>query len=371
MFALSAFAQTATTGTIAGAVTDKTGGALAGADVELSDKATNIVTRVTANENGQYVFTSVLPGYYTVSGAKEGFRKTSVTGVKVEVTKSYIINVALEVGEPQQSVEVTAAAGAELQTGDSAVGNVFSGRLLPLMPTFTRQANELIRYQPLVTPDGAVAGARQDQSAFLLDGIDVSDNSAGGLNTSMRLPIEAVDEFRVGVANSNASFGRGSGGQISVVSRRGGADFHGAGYWYHQNDALNAASWTNKRALGQDISDQALRHKIQEPELKDNRFGFNFGGPYPWWENTFFFLSYEGRRFPHSSEFTRLVPTDTLKQGVLRFRDAAGNIVSYNRRRERLPRRRRWGASVTVCAGAIKAFFAFLGTASGRFHRHG
>ena len=94
-------------------------------------------------------------------------------------------------------------------------------------------------------------------------------------------------------------------------------------YWYHQNDALNVASWTHKRTLGQDISYPAMRRRIQEPELKDNRFGFNFGGPYPWWENTFFFLNYEGRRFPHSSEFTRLVPTDTLKQGILRFRDGA------------------------------------------------
>src|SRR5262245_59709067 len=115
MFALSAFAQTATTGTIVGTVTDKTGVALAGAEVELSDKGTNIVTGVTANEKGQYVFTSVLPGYYTVTGAKEGFRKTTVAGVKVEVTKSYIINVALEVGEPQQSVEVPAEAGAALE----------------------------------------------------------------------------------------------------------------------------------------------------------------------------------------------------------------------------------------------------------------
>jgi len=94
-------------------------------------------------------------------------------------------------------------------------------------------------------------------------------------------------------------------------------------YWYHQNDALNVASWTHKRTLGQDISYPAMRRRIQEPELKDNRFGFNFGGPYPWWENTFFFLNYEGRRFPHSSEFTRLVPTDTLKQSILRFRDDA------------------------------------------------
>jgi hypothetical protein len=328
--ALSVFAQTPATGTVAGTVTDKTGVALAGAEIELSEKATNQVTTATADENGRYIFPSVLPGDYVISGAKQGFRKTSVANLKVEVTKSYAINFTLETGDAQQAVEVRASAGAELQAGDSTVGNVLTGRGLQTAPALTRQVNELVRYQPLVTPEGAMAGARQDQNTFTLDGIDVTDNSFGGLNTFMRLPLENVDEFRVSATNSNALFGRGSGGQISVISRRGGGERHAAAYWFHQNDNLNAASWTNKHTLGQDISDPTLRHQIQEPELKDNRFGFSYGGPYPWWENTFFFLNFEGRRFPRSSNFTRLVPTDTLKQGVLRFRDAAGNIVSYD-----------------------------------------
>jgi carboxypeptidase family protein len=328
-FALSVFAQTAT-GTIVGTVTDKTGAAVAGAEIELSDDATNNVIKVVADEDGRYVFLSVLPSYYTITAAKQGFNKTIVAGLKVDVTKSCTVNVTLETGDAQQTVQVKARTETELQAGDSLVGNVFSGQLLPRAPALTRQANELIRYQPLVTPDGAIAGARQDQSTFLLDGIDVTDNAGGGIDAFRLLPVESVDEFRVGVANSDASFGRGSGGQISVVSRRGGSAFHGGAYWYHQNDALNAASWTNKRTLGQDISDPTMRHRIQEPELKDNRFGGSFGGPYPWWENTFFFLNYEGRRFPRATEFNRLVATDTLKQGVLRFRDAAGDIVSYN-----------------------------------------
>jgi hypothetical protein len=330
LLALSVFAQTATTGTIVGTVTDKNGSALSGAEVELSNKATNQVTKVSANESGQYVFPSVLPGDYNLTVTKQGFRKTSMAEVKVEVTKSYTINVSLEVGELQQTVEVTATVQGELQTTDSTVGNVISGQILPLMPALTRQANELIRYQPLATPDGAVAGSRQDQSTFLLDGIDVTNNSVGGLTTYMQLPIDGVDEFRVGVANPNASFGRGAGGQVAVIGRRGSADYHGAAYWYHQNDNLNAATWTNKRTLGQNISDPERRHKIQEPELKDNRFGFRFGGPSPGLKNLFFFLNYEGRRFPRVSEFERLVPTQTLRQGILRFRDGAGNVVSYN-----------------------------------------
>ena len=126
---------------------------------------------------------------------------------------------------------------------------------MPLMPALTSKANELIRYQPLTTPDGAVAGARQDQSTFLLDGIDVTNNSVGGLNTYMVLPIDGIEEFRVGVANPNASFGRGAGGQVSVISRRGNSQYHGAAYWYHQNDNLNAARWDNKRTLGQTMTD--------------------------------------------------------------------------------------------------------------------
>ncbi len=330
IFTLSVFAQTAATGTIAGAVTDKSGAAIAGAEVELLDKTINQVKKVTADENGRYIFPPVLPGYYTLTAAKEGFRKTVVAGLKIEAPKSYAINLALETGEADKAVEVEATAQSELRTGDGAVGNTLAGRFLQLAPTFTRQANELIRYQPLVTPDGAMAGARQDQSSFFLDGVEVTDNSAGGLNTFMRLPIESVQEFHVGVVDSNASFGRGAGGQVSVISRRGGANLHGAAYWYHQNDALNAATWTNKRTLGQNVSDPIRRNRIQEPEMKDNRFGFNLGGPYPWYENLYFFLNYEGRRFPRVTEFDRLVPTDTLKQGILRFRDAAGNVVEYN-----------------------------------------
>ncbi|MCI0388593.1 MAG: carboxypeptidase-like regulatory domain-containing protein [Acidobacteria bacterium] len=330
LFALQVSAQTATTGAIVGAVSDKNGAALSGAEVELVNTATAQVSKVATNQEGQYVFPALLPGEYNVRITKQGFRKTNIAAFKVEVAKSYTVNVSLEVGEVQQTVEVTATVGAELQTTDSTVGNVISGKILPLMPALTRQANELIRLQPATTPNGDVAGARLDQSTFTLDGIDVTNNSVGGIGTYMQLPIDGVDEFRVVVANPNASFGRGAGGQVSVIGRRGNNDFHGAAYWYHQNDNLNAATWTNKRTLGQNITDPALRHKVQEPELKDNRFGFRFGGPiYPLQDKLFFFLNYEGRRFPRISEFERLVPTDTLRQGILRFRDNS-KVVSYN-----------------------------------------
>ncbi len=327
---LSSLAQTSTSGAIIGTVTDATGAVVANADIELTSVGANQSTRQVTNDAGQYIFPSILPGNYTLAVIARGFRKANITDIKVDVAKSYTFNLTLEVGDVQQVVEVTAGVAAELQSSDSTVGNVIPGKVMPLLPALTRQANELIRYQPATTPDGAVAGARQDQSTFLLDGIDVTNNSVGGINTFMQLPIDGVEEFRAGVSNPTASFGRGAGGQVSVISRRGGNQFHGATYWYHQNDALNAATWTNKRTVGQTITDPKLRHKTQEPELKDNRFGFRVGGPIlPWKDKAFFFLNYEGRRFPRNTEFTRLVPTDTLKQGILRFRDASGTVVSY------------------------------------------
>jgi hypothetical protein len=326
-----ALSQTATTGLISGAVTDPTGAVIPGAEVELLNAQTNQSQKQITNETGQYVFSSVSPGVYKISVKMQGFRQAVIPAVKVEVTKTYSINVTLEVGQPVETVEITAGVAVELQKTDSTVGNVVTGRTLPYFPTVTRQANELLTLQPLATPNGEVAGARSDQSTFSLDGIDVTNQSVGGLGTYAQLPVDGVEEFRVGVANPNAAFGRGAGGQVSIISRRGSNDFHGAAYWYHQNDNLNAASWTNKRTLGLTVTDPKARAKLQEPEFKDNRFGFRVGGPIlPWKERLFFFLNYEGRRFPRTTSILRIVPTDTLRQGVLRFRDGSGNITSYS-----------------------------------------
>lgn len=331
LISLSSLAQTATTGAIIGTITDASGAVIANAEVELTSVGSTQSTKQVTNDAGQYIFPSVLPGNYTLAVIAKGFRKANITDIKVDVAKSYTFNLTLEIGNVQQVVEITAGAVAELQSSDSTVGNVIPGKVMPLLPALTRQANELIRYQPASTPGGEVAGSRGDQSTFLLDGIDVTNNSVGGINTFMQLPIDGVEEFRAGVANPNATFGRGAGGQVSVVSRRGNNQFHGAAYWYHQNDALNAATWTNKRSVAQTVTDPVRRHKLQEPELKDNRFGFRVGGPIlPWKDKAFFFLNYEGRRFPRNTEFNRLVPTDTLKQGILRFRDASGAVVSYS-----------------------------------------
>ncbi len=321
-----ALSQTAATAVISGLVTDPQGAVIPGAEVELLNLGTNQRQVRMTNADGQYTFPRVSPGEYKITVTMQGFRQAVLPSVKIEVAKSYSFDFTLEVGEMVETVEVTAGAVVELQKTDATVGNVISSEPLLRLPTLTRQANELLTLQPGVMPTtgfltgGAVTGARSDQSTFSLDGIDISDNVVGGgaaLNTVIPVPVDSVEEFRVGVTNPNATFGRSAGAQVAFVSRRGSNEFHGAAYWYHQNDNLNANSWTNNR------------NRIPKPELKDNRFGFRFGGPF-WRNKTFFHVNYEGRRFPSSVNVTRIVPSETLRRGILRFRDNAGNIVSYD-----------------------------------------
>jgi len=324
-------AQTAATGTVLGTVTDPSGAVVGSAQIELTNTATGLKSNATASAQGRYAFPAVTPGTYTVTARATGFRVTTVTGVNVEVNTSSTVNLKLEIGELTSTIEVTASqAQLELQTTDSTVGDVIGAQSLLRLPTRLRQAQELLLLQPGTTPQtgsdtgASIAGALNDQTTFTLDGIDITDNSTNstidtdhGARPVLMVSVEATDEFRVAIANANSAFTRGSGGQVALVQRSGTNQFHGSAFWYTQNSALNANSWDNNR-LG-----------IVKPHVEDNRYGGRVGGPIIR-DKTFFFFEYEARRYPETFLQNVIVPTDTLKQGILRFKDATGNVVSYN-----------------------------------------
>src|SRR5262245_58159075 len=313
-----ASAQTATTTTVSGSVIDTNGAAVSGATVKLTDIATNNERADKTDAQGRYNFYAVSPGTFKVTVTAQGFKTSVVGDIRAEVSKVANVNVTMEVGDVAAVVQVTAGVEAQLQTADSSVGSVFDETRLKRLPNFNRQANSLFALQPATTQGGQFAGARADQSTITLDGVDVSDNVIGAtFRTVVPVPIDAVEEFRGTSANANATFGRSAGGQIVLVTKSGGNQWHGSAYYYHQDRALTANTWTNNR-LG-----------IQRPFLLDNRFGGAVSGPI-FKERTFFFLNYEGRRNPNSATVTRIVPTDTLKSGVMRFRDASGAIQTLD-----------------------------------------
>ena len=324
-------AQTAAAGAVLGTVTDPSGAVVVGARVDLENAATGVKASAVTGTQGQFSFPSVNPGGYTVSVSAQGFRTSIVAGVDVQVNTTATANVKLTLGEATATVSVTASeAQLELQTTDSTLGDVIGTQPLLHLPTRLRQAQELLLLQPGTTPQtgsdngGSIAGALNDQTTFTLDGIDITDNSTNstinsdqGARPVLMFSVEATDEFRVAVANANSGFNRGSGGQVSLVQRSGTNQLHGSLFWYTQNSVLNANSWDNNR------------QSVAKPQVEDNRFGGRVGGPIIK-DKTFFFVEYEARRYPETFPLTATVPTASLRQGILQFRDAAGNVVAYN-----------------------------------------
>jgi hypothetical protein len=325
-------AQTATTGALTGTVKDPSGSVIAGAQVQLSELATNQVRTQITNQLGGYTFAALPPGVYKITATAAGFSTSVVSSAAVQVAKSFTVDFTLQVGSVTETVKVVANL-LELQTADATVGNVLGSDSLLGLPSLRRDASEFLLLQPATIPyagfgerGGGAGGARQDQNSLTLDGIDVTDSIFGGgapqggqsgFRTVIPVPVESVEEFRVGVSNPNASFGRSAGGQMSLVGRRGSNSFHGAVWEFLQNDNLNANSWTDNRA------------GVPRAEQKDNRYGGRLGGPI-WRDRTFFFGMFEGRKFQRAFDTTSVVPTDSLRQGILRFQDAAGNVNSYN-----------------------------------------
>lgn len=331
LFVGAAWSQTANTGAVLGTVTDPGGAVVPEARVVLTNVGTNESKEAVTNSSGQYTFPGVTPGNYKLAVTKAGFATSLVSNLTVSVTKSYTVDVVLEIRSGAETVEVSAAAQAELQTTDAALGNVVGGAMMTHLPTLGRDASELLTLQPGSTPydssqvgfgnsGGTIAGARSDQNSVIMDGIDITDNViSGGPTEKPIIPIgvESIDEFRAEITNENVTFLRSSGGQVNVISKSGTNTFHGSAYWFHQNSALNANSWDNNR------------NKIPKAPTHDNRAGFWFGGPI-FRDKTFFFANYELRRFPQSLQNTRIMPSPLLRQGILQFKDADGNIVQYN-----------------------------------------
>jgi hypothetical protein len=324
-------AQTATSGSVLGAVADPQGGRLAGATVQLVNTATNTQDTVKTNNVGLYTFPSVAPGLYDITATAAGFRVSTVTGVKVEVNASATVNFSLLVGTATQAVDVVSSSGqVALQTTDSTIGDVIGTQELAELPTRLRQAGELTFLQPGTTPTnggdsgGSVGGAVNDQTTFTYDGIDITDNETNstvdsdhGARPVLIVSVEAVDEFRVGVANSNSTFNKGSGGQVTLIGKSGANRYNASLFSYLQNSAFNANTWDNNH-LG-----------LKKPHVEDNRFGGYIGGPIIK-DKLFFFTEYEARRYPETFQVTAVVPTPTLASGILQFKDGAGNINAYN-----------------------------------------
>jgi hypothetical protein len=329
-------AQTATSAAVIGTVKDASGAVVVGGEVDLVNTETGATRVQQTTDQGQYTISDVAPGTYAITVKKQGFETAAVASQQFNANQSYTVNVSLQVGASVQTVQVNANdAAIQLQTTDSQIGNTLESQQFVDLPTLTRDAIELLYLQPGAAPNantvtdtfsstgGGVAGALPEESFQTLDGIDVTNNQTGGPANKYLLdlpvPVETVSEFRVSVSTPNATFGRASGGQVSIISNSGTNTFHGAAYGFVQNTDFNANTWDNKHS------------GIARSTDRDNRDGFTFGGPLQK-DKTFFFGNYEVRRFFQSVPDTIVIPSDALRQGLITINGTQYNVKNFDPR---------------------------------------
>ena len=244
-------AQSTSAGSVAGLVTDTSGGSVIGATITITDKTTNTPRTTTSNENGRYNFANIAPGVYQINANKTGFRVAKVNEIQVTVGNVLTVDFKLEIGSIAETVEVTTT-GVELQTSNSTLGTTLSGDTLLMLPNIGHDISHLLVAQPGVSPDGYSAGANYDQNMYQLDGGNNSNdmdgsmsiytptngsatpNITGGVPSGVvPTPAESIEEFRVSTANQTADFNGANGAQVQLVTKRGTNQWHGAVYEYY------------------------------------------------------------------------------------------------------------------------------------------
>src|SRR5258706_12852083 len=173
-------AQTASSGSITGQVSDPQGASVPGADVTLTDIGTKSKQSVTTNDSGRYNFPVVNSGLYDIVVSKSGFKVAKMAEQKVSIGLVLTVNVTLEVGSLAETVVVTSSPlGSELQTANATIGNTINLKQLELLPNLGRDATSLLSLQPGVTPRGDIAGSYMDQHTLTIDGGNNTDGMAG------------------------------------------------------------------------------------------------------------------------------------------------------------------------------------------------
>ena len=311
-------AQSGTT-SVSGTIFDQQQKVISGSTVILSNTEKGFSRTAITNTNGTFSFPAIQPGVYRLEVEINGFKKFIRTEVRALVDTPTEISAVLEVGDINETVNVRSdTAEALLNTQDATIGNSFNSSQVIQLPTEARDVINLLTLQPGVTRFGYVVGGRSDQANITLDGVDVNDAVTNNIFTPvLRLNAEAIEEFRVTTTNPNASQGRSSGAQISLVTKGGTNNLRGAIFLTGRRTGWTANDFFNNRA------------GVERPKFDRNVFGGAIGGPI-WKNRAFFFYSFEGERTTRGETNVRVVPLANLGQGIVRFQTTNEQIASLN-----------------------------------------
>ena len=325
-------------GGISGVVTDESGAVISGATVIATNDQTGVQTTLKTDSKGFYNFPTLQIGTYTVEVQHPGFKTTKQTSLVIDANSALRADFTLQVGQIVEQVNITADA-VHIETESTQMGEVISGKTITAVPLNGRAYTDLLALQPGVSPytatdtgtpgisdrspDGglnsgnqSVNGQRESANGFMVNGSNVEEGKNNGAGIIPNL--DSIAEFRIITNNFDAEYGNYSGGQVNVVTKSGSNGWHGSGFEFLRNTALDATTYFANVV----------------PVFRQNQFGGTFGGPIKK-DKTFFFVDYQGTRQTQASTVNAQMPAAANFSGTFdptspfsNSNDANGNPVA-------------------------------------------
>jgi hypothetical protein len=307
-----ALAAASITGSISGVVTDTSGAVVSGASVVATDTLTGVKTTARTDSKGFYSLPTLAIGTYDLEITQAGFKTYRKTGLVIDANAALRADASLDVGAISEKVEVSTDS-VHVETQSTQMGEVITGKSMEAVPLNGRSYTDLLALQPGVSPYSAgdtgtagisdrspsgglnsgnqsVNGQRETANGFMVNGSNVEEGKNNGAGIIPNL--DSISEFRIITNNFDAEYGNYSGGQINVVTKSGTNQFHGSGFEFLRNTALDATQYFTTSV----------------PVFRQNQFGGTFGGPIRK-DKTFFFLDYQATRQTQASPATTQLPS--------------------------------------------------------------
>ncbi|HYZ85268.1 MAG TPA: TonB-dependent receptor, partial [Bryobacteraceae bacterium] len=322
---------------VSGLVSDSSGAVMPGVAITIFNQNTGTRRVLQTNAEGLYAAGGLQPGMYRITARRDGFQTVSKIDIKLDVAQTARVDFTLLVSATGESVTVSAEQ-TRLASTDATVSTVIDRHLIEHLPLNGRSFQSLIALTPGVVLTKAtfgeqgqfsVNGQRANANYFTIDGVSANIGVSAGLTlvqsasgslpglgatggTNTLVSVEALEEFRVQTSSYAAEYGRMPGAQVTILTRSGTNQPHGALFNFFRNDVLDARDWF------------ANAERLPNPALRQNDFGGVLGGPvsipslYRGRDRTFFFVSYEGLRLRQPQVLATDVPS-------LRIRELAGS----------------------------------------------
>jgi hypothetical protein len=327
--AWSAFAQT-DRGTITGTVSDPTSAVIPGVSIVATNAETGAKYETVSTETGNFTLAQLPSGVYQLSAELPGFKRYIRQGLTVQAAQTIRIDVGLDVGSNTDSVTVEAESPL-LKTESGELSHVITTKRiddLPILQTgafagsggirnpFTVAA--LIPGSALTITPGQVGptirinGGTNNSYMVMIEGMDATNSLGQGASQQSQPGTDSIQEFAIQTSNYSAEFGQTGNAIMNITFKSGSNQFHGSGYEYFVNEALNA---------GQPFTDDGNGHLVRTRQRR-NDYGFTLGGPvvipkvYNGHNKTFFFVTWEQYRIGQNVLPNALsVPTAAFRQG--------------------------------------------------------